>query len=366
MNRIINDIDNFKLIQSEYIGNEDYQILFMLYQPIIGIEAINLYLTLIQEKTLTKRINLDFNHGRLKTLLRISTTQLLIAFQQLEAVNLIKTYHYSLKSTYIYQLLLPLSANNFFANNTLNNKLLTQLGSLNYERQKFYFINNDIEITENYIDISEQENSQAPTLTLQSALNNIYATHQQLESNPIFSFHSKPQPTMKVNMTTSTPEIVVKNNSELFNNTLLLIKQKLPEEYLTILTANTPTQKVIATLHTLTNDYQLNNAIINCILEYVWFKNNKRLEPNYIIKIAQTFQENKITNIDDAMKHLTVAYSRSKNNIKQQFQQESLWTSVIKTTSKTSNNPAPLVTTNTSSTMTPEEINHILKEFDAH
>lgn len=375
MNRTINDIDIFKLNQAEHINSENYQTLFMLYQPIIGVEAINLYLTLVQEKLLTKRINLDFNHGRIKSLLKISSTQLLIAFQQLEAVNLINTYYYSLKSTYIYQLCVPLSADDFFANTHLNSQLLAQLGSLNYERQKFYFLKNNVEISENYVNISQQENTMPQTITLKTKLNNIYSNQKQtLIPNHIYSMQNKLNinNSMKINLNTYDSTMVSKDNSQIFNSTINLMQEKSPEEYLKKLTGQIATDKLKTTLTILTNNYQLPHAVINCLIEYVWFKNNKRLEPNYITKIAETFQENKIDNINDAVRHLKLAYARSKKNPQQQFQQESLWSSIEETTLKNFNQKLikkqKLNNTknNNSSTLTQEEITNILKEFDAH
>lgn len=375
MNRTINDIDIFKLSQSDYINNEDYQILFMLYQPIIGIEAINLYLTLVQEKLLTKRINLDFSHGRIKSLLKISSTQLLVAFQQLEAANLINTYYYSLKSTYIYKLCSPLSANDFFANTHLNSQLLKQLGSLNYERQKFYFLKNDIEITENYVNITQQENTIPQPLTLKTALNNIYSVQEHHSiPKPIYSFQNKTKSdhVMKLNLNTHDNAIISKDNSTIINTTINSMQQKSPEEYLKNLTGKIPTDKLKKLIINLNNDFQLNNAVINCLIEYVWFKNNKRLEPNYITKIAETFHENKIDNINDALRHLKLAYARSKKNPQQQFQQESLWSTVEQQVTPLNFDKKLMKkykvnnTNKKDITLTQEEINNILKEFDAH
>lgn len=368
MNRIINDIDIFKLIQHENISSESYQVIFMLYQPLIGIEATNLYLTLIQEKALTKRINLDFNHGRLKSLLNITITQLLVAFQQLEAANLINTYYYPLKSTYIYEIFSPLEADDFFANTHLNNKLLTQLGINNYERQKFYFLNNEIEITENYINISQQENTIPQNVSLKSALNNIYSIqNQESIPAPFYSFMKPETPAiMKINLNTAPSEIVAKHNSSVISDTVTLMQTKSPEEYLTLLTKTTITSKLKMILSTLSHDFNLSNAIINCLIEYVWFKNNKRLEPNYMFKIGQTFQENKITNIEDALKHLKMAFSRSKKTSQHQFQQESLWTSQTLNSNFKSPNQNQQTNNAKPPTMTQEEINNLLKEFDAH
>ncbi|WP_308150042.1 DnaD domain protein [Spiroplasma sp. AdecLV25b] len=369
MNRIINDNDIFKLIQHENINTENYQTIFMLYQPIIGIEATNLYLTLIQEKILTKRINLDFNHGRLKSLLNISTTQLLVAFQQLEATKLINTYYYPLKSTFIYEIFSPLTADDFFANAHLNEKLLNQLGRNDYERQRFYFLNNNIEITDNYINISQEENTIPQTVSLKSVLNNIYSVQKQEPMpTPIYSFMKPETPAvMKVNLNATPNDFIAKHNSREINDTVSLMQTKSPEEYLTSLTKTTITSKLKMTLSTLSHDFHLNTAVINCLIEYVWFKNNKRLEPNYMIKIAQTFQEYKITNVEDALKHLKMAFARSKKTPQHQFQQESLWTSQItnsnfKPTTETQQTNNNIKTT----TMSQEEINNLLKEFDAH
>lgn len=56
---------------------------------------------------------------------------------------------------------------------------------------------------------------------------------------------------------------------------------------------------------------RLNNGVINCLLEYVYFKNNKRMELKYINSIAETLKKLAITKIADAMEYLKTSFKKS-------------------------------------------------------
>lgn len=377
MTRMLNEFDTFKLLMNDSIDAVDNQIIFMLYQPIIGTNAISLYLTLLQEKQLTNRINLDFNHTRLMLLLNIDKVELLNAFKKLEAFDLIVSYYYSTKSTYIYDLKRPLSADLFFKTEKFQASLLEKLGTLQFERQKYYFLKNEPELTDDFINISstdlhdEKAGNSAHT-SLQIMLNNLNKVEAPLSnfnSNLVNNFSyqnkitsNKYQPHANLEKESN---INVAQNTALFSNTLNQMQNQKPEEYLLALTKKIIDAKLKTTLHLLTTEYHLSNSVINCLFEYVWFKNNKRLEPNYILKIAKTFQDNKINDINDALKHLKLAYSKSKKHSfnLNNYQQNVLWTKddlpmLDKTGGKDAANPQ------NSGTMTQEEIKRILKEID--
>lgn len=372
MGRVINEFDTFKLLMQENIDSADSQILFMLYQPLIGPNAIALYLTLVQEKQLTSRINLDFTHERLMLILDIDKIVLLQAFKQLEHYGLLVSYYYSSKSTYIYDLKKPLTANLFFSNEKLKSELMQKIGALQYERQKYYFLKAEPILTPEFIKItSNSETKQFPAIhsSLKSILDNF--NHNKVNtSSPAFSNKLVKTATnnhhMRANLEKETYN-TINHNKTLFSTTLNQMQIQKPEEYLFSLIKAPITDKLKTILQTLTEEYNLTNSVINCLFEYVWFKNNKRLEPNYILKIAKTFQDSEIDNVKDALKHLKLAFSKSKkNSYTNNYQQNVLWTkedvkfdfeqtlSLEKTEKKPIKN----------GTMTPEEIKKILEEID--
>ena len=374
MQRIINESDTFQLILDDNIDIADYQYLFMLYQPIVGINAISLYLTLIQEKNLTNRINLEFNHKRLMLLLGLNEIELLQAFQKLELYKLLISYYFPLKSIYIYQLQKPLLPKQFFANPELENHLINKLGTLQSERQKFYFLKFQPEITEDFINISHtQEIEISPSrINLQQLINKLNKTEETIINQPKKTIQSYQ---MRANLQ-ARPQTLKINNKNVLNQDLNLIQEKSPEEYVLHLTKKPIDNKLKITLKSLSFDYKLNNEVINCLLEYTWFKNDNRIEsnriePNYILKIAQTFQENKINNASDALKHLNLAYLKSKKDAftnNKSYRQDVLWTNDQFDFNLHKKNTAyhNSEKNEDQNLMSEEEIRKILKEFDNH
>lgn len=371
MQRIINESDTFQLILEENIDNNDYQYLFMLYQPIIGTNAISLYLTLIQEKNLTNRINLEFNHKRLMLLLNLNEIELLQAFQKLETYKLLVSYYFPLKSIYIYKLQKPLLPQQFFANRELENNLITKLGTLQSERQKYYFLKFQPEITEDFINIShtQDEEISSSRINLQQLISKLNKAEETIVIKQPKATIKPYQMRANLQATSQTVNI---NSKNVFKQTLNLIQEKSPEEYALYLTKKPIDSKLKITLKSLSLDYQLNNEVINCLLDYTWSKNDKRIEtnriePNYILKIAKTFQENKIDNANDAWKHLKLAYLKSKKDTftnNKSYHQDVLWTNDQFDFNLHKNNHQQIETKDDQNLMSEEEIRKILKEFD--
>ncbi|MGL5268221.1 MAG: DnaD domain protein [Spiroplasma sp.] len=394
MQHIIKEFDTFQILLKEDIDNSDYQYLCMLYQPIIGINPTNLYLTLVQEKHLTSRINLDFNHKRLMLLLNLNQVELALAFKKLEVYQLLISYYYPSKSSYIYHLKKPLSADKFFDNEQLKTNLINKIGDLQFERQKYYFTKYQPEITNNFINITEtnindsvskidekiETLNETNKLKFQQLITNLNKTQTTLNETKIPKTNPTNYQQLKANLETSKVNNTINtstntNNKALVNQTLALMQEKNSEEYLTTLTKKPIDSKLKNTLKLLTFNYQLNNEVVNCLLEYVWFKNNQRIEPNYILKIAKTFHENKINNINDALNHLKLAYQKSKKHSyshKNEYQQDVLWT--IDCVSNhdfnhdwdNDSNWKKNKNTNNDNLMSEKEITLILEEFDKY
>lgn len=133
---------------------QDRKILLMLYQPIIGGSAINLYFTLWSYLDRSELVSLEWSHHHLMSSLRLNIDNIIEVREKLEAVGLLKTY---LKkgdiNTYVYELYSPLSAYEFFNNPILNTGLYNNIGKLEYTKVTEYFTNPKIEL-DNYEEIT--------------------------------------------------------------------------------------------------------------------------------------------------------------------------------------------------------------------
>lgn len=116
---------------------------------------------------------------------------------------------------------------------------------------------------------------------------------------------------------------LAKNNSELFvpsDNIELQTNKKIkemetiePYDYLRLLFGD---EKIISSndetvIKTLLEKYKLRNGVINCLLEFSYYKNNKDIVGNYLFKIASTMNERNIKTADKAMEFLKVAHKKT-------------------------------------------------------
>lgn len=131
--RSILPADTYKVFNRAFIENREKDILVSLYQPIIGVIAINLYLTLTND--LSDKIESEyFNHQHLMGLMGVNLDIIVEARKKLEAVGLLKSfYREDAINNYIYVLYAPLSANDFLNHPILNIVLYNNLGKKEYE-----------------------------------------------------------------------------------------------------------------------------------------------------------------------------------------------------------------------------------------
>lgn len=115
----------------------DFSVLLDLYQPIIGVEAVNLYLTL---HNCAKATNITIKdarlHRHLVTASNLSFPALIKARHTLEAVGLLQTRCYKKvdddKYLFEYGLLEPLSGTSFFSSDVLSLLLYNRIGEKSY------------------------------------------------------------------------------------------------------------------------------------------------------------------------------------------------------------------------------------------
>lgn len=127
--------DTYKVFNRAFIENSHKDVLVSLYQPIIGVLPINLYLTLTNDLS-SDNIESDYlSHQHLIGLMGVNLDKIVESRKKLEAVGLLKTYYREdTINNYIYVLYAPLSASEFLNHPILNVVLYNNLGKAEYEK----------------------------------------------------------------------------------------------------------------------------------------------------------------------------------------------------------------------------------------
>ena len=126
--------DIYKVYKKGIILEDKKQVLTLLYQPIIGITAVSLYLTLLNDinSNLVESDNLTHHH--LMTNMQLNLDIILKAREKLEAIGLMKTYYKEDNiNSYLYVLYSPIAANEFLNHPILNVVLYNNVGKMEYE-----------------------------------------------------------------------------------------------------------------------------------------------------------------------------------------------------------------------------------------
>ena len=132
--RTILPADIYKVYRKGIIQDDKKKILTLLYQPIVGITAVSLYLTLLNDIDNNGVESDNLTHHHLMTNMQLNLDVLIKAREKLEAIGLIKTYYKEDNiNSYLYVLYSPLSANEFLNHPILNVVLYNNVGKMEYE-----------------------------------------------------------------------------------------------------------------------------------------------------------------------------------------------------------------------------------------
>lgn len=132
--------DTFIVVNKTSLSDKDRNILVLLYQPIIGSQAISLYYTLWSYLDKSELLSNEWTHHHLLRDMMISNAELTEAKEKLEAIGLIKTYVKKGNiNNYVYELYSPITASEFINNPVLNMSLFNAVGKLEYDRIIGYF-----------------------------------------------------------------------------------------------------------------------------------------------------------------------------------------------------------------------------------
>ena len=169
--------ETYTVINRTILTDNDRKILTMLYQPIIGSYATNLFFTLWMDLDKNEFMSSGENHHHLMTSTSLSLNEIVSAREKLEAIGLLKTYYKENvdSNNYIYELFSPISPNEFFSHPVLNIVLYNSVGKKEYERIVNYFkvprinLSEYEDITMSFTDVFES----SPSTVFENNLQNI-------------------------------------------------------------------------------------------------------------------------------------------------------------------------------------------------
>src|SRR5690606_30429549 len=147
----------FTIMSQSALSSDEWKVLGLLYQPLMGTLAFSLYHTfyhLLNQKNYRSEV---FTHQFLSDLLNEKYDKLKDAKDRLEALNLLSTYQD--QEHFVYQLKTPLSPRGFFKDTVLGQFLATELGNKVFDQLQAVFkvekmsLDNFEEITKNFDDV---------------------------------------------------------------------------------------------------------------------------------------------------------------------------------------------------------------------
>ena len=204
--------DTFSVINKTVMNSSDHKILIMLYQPIIGSNAINLYLTFQNYLDKLEIMSIEWTHHHLMTSMRMKLIDIVEARQKLEGIGLIKTYYKEGNiNNYIYELYSPLSANEFINNPILSISLYNNIGKTEFNKVIEYFkfpkinLNEYQDITCSFNDIYDA--ASLPSFNYIEELRGISKNNIELESKLDLNSIIEQIPNELINKKTITKEI---------------------------------------------------------------------------------------------------------------------------------------------------------------
>lgn len=122
--------DFYEVYLKSLISDVDRETLTMLYQPIIGADAVSLYLTLYADFKKSKSTNSIQSHEDLCVLMGHNITEIYESRRKLEAIGLIRTYYKEEKNVSFYKYLLfaPKTPKDFFDDILFKGLLIEKIG----------------------------------------------------------------------------------------------------------------------------------------------------------------------------------------------------------------------------------------------
>lgn len=117
--------DSFMVFTKGHLSVADFQVLTLLYQPIIGSDSYSLYMVLYGLLNRQTLISDTYHHGFLESLLNLRLEVIEKNRSRLEAIGLLSSYY--LNDHFVYEIKCPLSAESFVNDGILGQYLIQSI-----------------------------------------------------------------------------------------------------------------------------------------------------------------------------------------------------------------------------------------------
>jgi replication initiation and membrane attachment protein len=164
--------DTYVVQNATVLTDSDKSIIINMYEPIIGANAVSLYLTLWSDLDKMELISNRYTHHHLMTILKSNLDIIVESRSALEAIGLIKTFVRESDSIneYIYELYSPISAYEFLNHPILSTLLLNNIGEIEFNIIKKYYRKSNISKTD-YSEITQNMNETFKTVASNEVIN---------------------------------------------------------------------------------------------------------------------------------------------------------------------------------------------------
>ncbi|WP_069364381.1 replication initiation and membrane attachment family protein [Salisediminibacterium beveridgei] len=138
----VNPSSPYEVFMRSRLSMEDIEVMTLLYQPLIGSQAVSLYLTLAQDAQKSAGRKAERTHRGLMMLTGQPLDVLYGERRKLEGMGLLKVFKHSEEGehSFIYTIQLPLSPQHFFSHNTFPVFLLNKTGEHIYKELRQHFV----------------------------------------------------------------------------------------------------------------------------------------------------------------------------------------------------------------------------------
>lgn len=334
----------------------------MLYAPLLGNEASELYHLFVSMAISKKKVK---NHILLNQMTTMSLERMEKARKLLEMYLLVKTYYYTSKNMYVYQVFLPKEGNEFLRHELFGRIYLKKMGEQVYEFQKLNFASEfvdkkqcqdvsapmqdllqdtwDDEDEQKYQNVRDTDSYQnvdiAISFNYDRFLNGlsklVFPLSQRTEKNlqligKLATVHGINEKDMvkyvSQSMINNQLDEKTLRKKAAMNTTKFKLEDKDPYTYPPVRflqmkqygVAVTPSDKKL--IERLLVTYHLPIEVVNVLIEYVLEKTNQKFQRAYVEKIATEWVRLKIDTKEKAIAHCKEEdkpYAKQNQNVKQ-------------------------------------------------
>lgn len=141
-------VDRYIVRSADLLHDYDRKIISLLYQPLIGMKAFSLYMTLWSELEQNRLWSEESTHHSLMALLQTNLSEIYQERLKLEGIGLLKTYMKTEEDnrSFVYELQAPLSPKRFFTDGVLNVYLYNRIGKSKFLKLKKFFSDDELDL----------------------------------------------------------------------------------------------------------------------------------------------------------------------------------------------------------------------------